>query len=721
MNSVETKRQLLFNRRESGVVFLLIDCVGKLNSLGASVMAELDVYLEMIKKDPTVKAIVMMSGKPDTFVIGADLFEIRKATTIAELHKLSADGHRNLDSVATMEIPVVIAINGACFGGGLELALACHWRIATVNPETIMALPETRLGLIPGLGGTQRLPRLIGLKEALGMILSADPITSQEALAKGLVDEVVSSDDLMEIAEKRALELAANPEKIKDRMELQTFAGWPLKDVDQEKANKLFAMTERSIRIKTKGNYPAQTKAIEVIKAGISEGMVQGLKLEAQAFAELAASEVSANLIALFFATDFAKQSAVGMAAKFDVHTKKVGILGGGTMGPAIANLAAASGFDVVVRVNPGREQALQERLAALPRVRVSEAVSEGAMDRIKCTSSFEDLRDCDLVIEAVAEDLAVKTELLKQVEAVVSESCTIASNTSSLRLSEVGAALKNSTRFVGLHFFHPVDRMALVEVVAMKGTNRRDIARCAGFVTRLGKIPVNVKDGPGFLINRLITSYMFESGRMADEGIPLNHVEEAALEFGMPMGPYELVDEIGMDVAFTVADTLNQAFGERLSPPALLTEAKSVGMVGRKTGVGIYNWDESGRRREFSENVQRLPITISPEKSDTATREAHARRLIFPMVDEAARCLEDKIVMKPREIDMAIVNGIGFPPFRGGLLKYADSVGLKTIAEHLTKQYAATGGQRQLSGLIQKYVAEGRDFYSRGDKGEEG
>lgn len=735
MSTVETRRQIHVSRRDSGVAFLLLDCPGKLNSLGTPVMRELVEALDLIAKDSSIKAVVLMSGKADNFVIGADLFEIRKLTAQQELHALSRDGQQSLNKIACLNIPVVVAINGACLGGGLELALTGHWRIASNEDITQIGLPETRLGIIPGLGGTQRLPRLVGLKAALGLILSADPIGVDEAKQIGLVDEVVSSADLMSAAEKRAVALANDPSPVSKRMSsarevLVQSAGaatdksvpYCLPDVDSERAAKLFAMTERSIRIKTRGNYPAQTRVLEVMKLGIEKGIAAGLDAEAQAFGELASSEVAANLIALFFATDFARGSAASLAAKFnEQNTSTIGIVGGGTMGSSIAHLSAAHGLNVVIRVNESRAKETMENVKALaPRLKDVAADTSEIIDRVHCVSDYADLADAELVLEAVLEDLPTKLAVLKDIEASVGPECVIASNTSSLPLSELSAALAKNDRFVGLHFFHPVDKMPLVEIVALKSTSRKALARAADVITKLGKIPVMVKDGPGFLLNRLLTCYMLESARMAQEGVPLDWIEDAARDFGMPMGPCEVIDEVGCDLAFRVAETLNEAYGERMALPSILKEIQALGIVGKKTGFGIYLWDEeTGRRKEFNPKLSEVSaLRFSSEKADAATKKQLAERIIFPMIDEAARCLEDRIVMKPREIDMAIIHGIGFPPFRGGLMKYADHVGLKEISAKLQKLYE--NDSRTVAPLIDKYVAEGRGFYSRAGKEEE-
>jgi 3-hydroxyacyl-CoA dehydrogenase/enoyl-CoA hydratase/3-hydroxybutyryl-CoA epimerase len=722
MNVTETRNLISVTKRPSGVVVMLLDCPGKLNSLGSAVCHELELALDVVAADASIKAVVMASGKPDTFVIGADLYEIRKAGSVEELYKLSRDGQRTLDKIGAIGKPVVLGVNGACLGGGLELALAGQWRIGTDSPATVVGFPETRLGIIPGLGGTQRLPRLIGLKAALGVILSADAISVGEAKEMGIFDELVAPGELLAKCEERALEFAKDPSAIKERMQTPSVLSqskYCLRDLDEEKALKLFAMTERSVRIKTRGNYPAQTKVVEVIKTGLFDGIDVGMEAEATVFSQLAASEGAHNLIALFFATDFARQSAQSLAAKFGASgTKKIGIIGSGTMGASLANLAASKGLQVILKVREGRQQqALENVRALLPRAKGEGADAdsqEEVFSRVSCTADFGELADVNLIIEAVSEESSAKSEVLTAVSKAVSPQCTIATNTSSLTLADLSGSVEGADRFVGLHFFHPVDRMPLVEIISQKTTSKAAMARAADLVSILEKTPVMVKDGAGFLINRMLTCYLFEAARMAEEGVPLNWIEESAIDFGMPMGPIELLDEVGLETCFKVARCLHNALGDRMAQPEVLAGTQALGVEGKKTGFGIYLWDENGRRREFNPVIKQLTnVNWSADKSDEATRAKLSERLILPMVDEAARCLEEKIVMKAREIDMALILGIGFPPFRGGLLKYADKLGLKDIGSKLESIYSGSKPLRKVSALLTKYIAEGRGFYS--------
>jgi 3-hydroxyacyl-CoA dehydrogenase/enoyl-CoA hydratase/3-hydroxybutyryl-CoA epimerase len=375
-------------------------------------------------------------------------------------------------------------------------------------------------------------------------------------------------------------------------------------------------------------------------------------------------------------------------------------------MGSSIAGLSSERGISAVVKVNPGKAAEASQRIQG---------------DHIQCVEDSAKLGDCQLVVECVPEDVSLKHSVLKQIESAVSPDCTIASNTSALSLGELAAALEKNDRFVGLHFFHPVDRMPLVEIISLKTTSRKAVARAADFVTKLGKIPLMVKDGPGFLINRLLTCCLLASADMMEEGVPLNWMDDSAIDFGLPMGPCELLDEVGLDLGYKVADTLHKTLGERMRPSEILKNIPKLGLVGKKNGKGMYIYDETGRRKEFNPEVAAIPgIRISTDKPDDATKKKIVQRLVMPMVDEAARCLEERIIMKPREVDMAIVYGIGFPPFRGGLLKYADHIGLPEVINQLNDNDRQTAAKRGVAPLIAKYAAEGRGFYSRGGKEEE-
>ncbi len=745
MHVAEEHLEILAVKRESGVALIIFDAPSKFNSLGSRTNAELDTMLDKLESDPQVRAIIIISGKPDSYIVGADLVEIRKLTTEAELLALSLRGQKLLNRVQNSCKPIVGAINGTCLGGGLELALAFDYRVATNAASTRLGLPETRLGIIPGLGGTQRLPVKIGLKAALDMILTAESISAEQALAIGLVEQVVSPDDLIAEAEKHALRLADEFETRKNSQSEQVETSAALEpgnssgikatpfcrtELTSQQALKLLAITERAIRVRTRGNYPAQQRTVQVIREGLENGVEAGMASEARAFAELAAGDVSSNLMSLFFNADFARQAGRSLVNKFPgSKVNTVAIVGAGKMGTSVAQLAATHGINAIVRTDVSKTAKVQERVLSLARIFGKQSgnkidpqsVDPGeVLSRLKIVGEDEELAEADLIVECVVEETDAKTNMLERCSKAAGKHAVIASNTSALSISALSNSVDAPERFIGLHFFHPVDKMQLVEVVAHPETSRAALARAVDFVTRIGKTPLMVKDGPGFLVNRLIIAYLIEVARLLEEPTPANWIEEAAIEFGMPIGPLQMMDEVGIDVSFTVARTLPPRLGDRLSPPAVLENTAALNLSGREGNRGFYLWENAEKRLGLNpELVEKCGYVFSPEKCPPAEKERLIDRLFLIMADEAARCLEEKIVSKPREVDTGVVLGIGFPAFRGGVLKYADKVGLPVVLRKLETIYSTTVGNRQVSSLLRKYAESGRSFYSLSGKEE--
>lgn len=746
--SLETKRELTTVKRSSGVALIMFDSASKFNSLGSSTIQELNSILDVIEKDDSIKAVIGISGKHDSFIIGADLYEIRKTESKEELLRLSRTGQALLNRISTYNKPFVIAINGACLGGGLEIALSCHWRVATTSEKTILGLPETRLGLIPGIGGTQRLPRLIGLKVALDMILSASTVSSQQAKELGLIDELVESDDLIAKAEQKALALIDAPEwkslVQKNQEELQTpvtdvkATPFCLTDLTPEKADKMLAISERAVKLRSKGHYPAQPEAIKAIRAGLQKGLVEGLRVESESFAELAAGEVSANLISLVFNSDLAKASAQALIKKFpDSEVNTIGIIGAGNMGCSLAELAAANGIKSIVKTDISKIESVKEKIEELARrgalhkagkhdAESKQEALDLILSKVQVVSELKELAKADLIIECVAEQYDIKAEKLNELSSAANEKCIIATNTSALSVTELSQSVSKPENFLGVHFFHPVDRMPLVELIAQPSTSKAALAKASNFILKLDKTSLNVKDKPGFLINRLLTVYLFEFARLAEELTPVNWAEDALLEFGMPMGPMQLMDEIGIDVAFTVAKNLEEGLGHRMQSPEIFKRVCAIGMSGKKGNVGFYLWENNEKKLGINPDMlEKTGAVISEEKPNAAEKERIMNRMVFAMLDEAARCLEEKVVARPRDIDFALILGVGFPAFRGGLLKYADQLGLSNVVHKLEGFYAQSfaansAAERTVCPLLKRYATEGRGFYSLAGAKEE-
>ena len=697
-------KTLRLDRAADGVATLWFDCAGKVNVLGDATMQELRELLKDIGGDKSIKALIITSAKPDTFVSGADLHELLGFQSLKEAHSLASEGQAVFNTLENLGKPTVAAINGPCLGGGLEAALCATRRIATNNPLTIIGLPEVRLGLIPGLGGTQRLPRLIPVKLALDFILEASPTSAEKALELGIIDEIVEDPNQLQArARALALELLdgapARPAKAAE---------------DPERLKKLFALMERSVKIRLKGHYPAPLKAIDCVRFSQTSTLAEGLAREAEYFSELAFGNTSRNLIQFFFSQDFITRSAARTAERTAKRPVKVlGIVGSGIMGSEIARYATARGLEVRIKTSSLEKEAqLKEREADQPAIKVS--------------ADYKILADCDLVLEAVVEDVKIKEALLVEIEKNVSDDCVIATNTSSLELIELGQNLKNPQRFVGTHFFYPVDKMQLVEVASHPSTSSEANARALGLVTALQKTPISVKDSTGFIVNRLLTSHLMEASRLAGSGVPINWIEDAAVAFGLPMGPFTLVDELGVMLCITVAKQLYASFGARFTPPAVMKDTDKAGLTGKSIDNGLFLWDSSGRKGEFNPKFVELnKLTISSEKADEATLQFLQDRLILPMIDEAARCLEEKVVRKARELDLAMIIGAGFPAFRGGPLRYADQTGIADLIARTEKVYAAmpvteskeSGTNiRTVSNLLKTMNEQGRRFYASGD-----
>jgi 3-hydroxyacyl-CoA dehydrogenase/enoyl-CoA hydratase/3-hydroxybutyryl-CoA epimerase len=718
-DSTLAKPNILIRKRGSGVAFMILDAGGKTNVLSSLVMDEFKEAIKAVDEDDSIKAVCIVSGKAESFITGADLHEIMKFTDAAQARELSARGQIVFNSLANLSKPTVVGINGVCLGGGLELALCCTERIATDVRETLIGLPETKLGFVPGLGGTQRLPRLIGVRNALEIILAGDPVSAARAHEMGIIDSLTTPDQLFDQVEAAALRLITQWQK---EGRTKSDANSCKDELPPEKLKSLFAMAERSVRIRTKGNYPAQTKVLEVMKLGLKEGLEAGLAMEANVFGELSVTDVSRNLVFLVFTSEFARQSAIATGNKGNTpKTKTVAVIGAGLMGSTIAQLAAEKGFDVLLAsVNENRSARAKQIVGEIA-ARIDKLKAEAGTEKkqvfgtIAALSGDNELQKADLVIEAGAEDAEVKKHILSRISQAIRPQTLIATNTSSLSVTDMAKGLPEGTQLIGMHFFHPVDKMPLVEVITPVGTTRGASAQAVSFLARLGKTPQTVKDSPCFLVNRLLTCYIVEATRVIASGVPVNFVEEAAVSFGMPMGPMALMDEVGLDVANMVAISVFKAFGERMTPPPQLQIALEAGMIGKKTRVGLYLFDESEKRLGLNPLlVEKLKFVITDAKVDKDEAEALARRMILPMVDEAARCLDEKVVRRAREIDLCMVMGMGFPPFRGGLLRYADALGINNVIEELEKIYEKSSVKREVSTFLRKLAAENRSFYAR-------
>ena len=696
---------------QEGIAVITFDAPGPVNTLGSGLLREFDAVFTRLETDPAIRAAVLLSGKAESWIAGADIDELVAVTTATEAEALSRTGQRMLDRLAGLRTPVVAAMHGACLGGGLEVALACRWRVLSDHPRSVCALPEVQLGLLPGAGGTQRLPRLIGLQAALDCILTGRTIRARKAKALGLVDDLVHPAILRTVAITRARELA---EGRRERPARQSGATGVLLEDNPLGRALVFRKAREQVLAKTRGAYPAPLAALEVIAEGQAHGVARGLEAEAKAFGRLAVTDVCRQLTFLFFATTALKKDRGVSADVVPRPVRRLGIVGGGFMGAGIASVAVQ--HDLLVRI---RDASLERVAGALRAVRdvlderrrkkrLTRLAFDDAMSRVSGGTDLTGFARRDLVIEAVFEDLAVKHEVLRQVEAVAPQAI-FASNTSTIPIAQIAAGAAHPERVIGMHFFSPVHKMPLLEVIAAPTTSDETVATAVACGRALGKTVIVVRDGPGFYVNRILAPYLNAAGLLLDEGAAIEAVDEALLAYGFPVGPITLLDEVGLDVAGKSGAVLVAAFGDRMAPSQTLQRVLESGRAGRKGGRGFYTYAE-GKRGAADAAVYALTPHQGARRSIGAS-DMHDR-CVLPMLNEAVRCLEEGIVQTARDGDIGAVFGIGFPPFRGGPFRAIDSVGAAECVRRLEALDARFPGRYTPAPRLREMAARGERFY---------
>jgi len=689
---------------EGGVAVVVVDVAGEsVNTLSPEVGAELRALVGALERDPKVKALVFVSGKKEGFVAGAKIEMLQEVRSAAEAEALARTGQKGFDELERLGKPVVAAIHGACLGGGLEWALACHWRIATDDPRTQLGQPEVQLGVIPGAGGTQRLPRLIGIAAALDIILAGKSVKAKKALSLGLVDEVVPAPMLRQVAVRRAAELAAGTLRRKAPAGVKRFAAHGIAATVQQMLLEenalgrrlLFREARRKLLAKTGGHYPAPEKALQAVQAGYEHGFERGLEVEARLFGELAVSDVARRLMEIFFATTaLKKDTGVDDRSVVPRAVARLGVLGGGLMGGGIAAVSANAGLGVRIRerddASAGRALAgvrgfFEERVR---RRSISRLDLQGSMRLVTATTDWSGFEKVDLLVEAVFEDLALKQEMVQAFEAV-NPTGIFASNTSSIPIAEIAKASRRPESVLGMHYFSPVPKMPLLEIIATPKTAPEVVATAVAVGKRQGKTVIVVNDGPGFYTSRILTPYMNEAAQILVEGARIEEIDRALTEWGFPVGPMTLLDEVGIDVGQKVGKVMSQAFGDRLHAPAALSALVEQGRLGRKSQKGLYLYRD-GKKGGVDEAVYDLLPGGRGRK--TIDRAEIAERVALQMVNEAARCLGEGILRSARDGDVGAVFGLGFPPFRGGPFRWADATGTRSVLARLEKLQQAHG-----------------------------
>ncbi|HTK47918.1 MAG TPA: fatty acid oxidation complex subunit alpha FadJ [Gemmatimonadaceae bacterium] len=701
-----------------GIALVTIDLPHEpVNKVTASLRAEFGQLFGRIETDPTLRGVVLLSGKPDTWIAGADIDEFLTIVSAADAESLSRGGQALLARLDTLRIPVVAAIHGACLGAGLETALACRYRIATDHPKTVLALPEVQLGIIPGGGGTQRLPRLVGLQRALDMILTGRNIRARKALQMGLVDELVHPAILRDVALDRVRRLADGSLEPRHSPKGRGAAGLLLEDNPLGRSL-VFRKAREGVVARTHGHYPAPLAALAAVQAGYDGGPELGYRMESRAFGECAVTDVARELIFLFFATTALKKDP-GVDEEpppepRDVET--LGVLGAGFMGAGIASIAVQQ--DTAVRLKDTDLARVGKGIAAVSEV-LKERLKKKRITRLEYedqlllaggTVEYTGFGKCELVIEAVFEDLALKQRVLREVEPLLRMDAVYASNTSTIPIGRIAEAAQRPTRVLGMHFFSPVHKMPLLEVIATGDTDADAIVTAVAYGKRLGKTVIVVNDGPGFYTTRILSAYMNEAGRLLDEGASIDAVDSALTAFGFPVGPITLLDEVGIDVGGKVGVVLNEAFGARMTPSESLRRVVESGRTGRKGRLGFYRYDEAGRKGEVDPSVYEV-LPGGPERRELPVAEMQ-NRCVLAMVNEAMLCLEQGILRAPVDGDVGAVFGLGFPPFRGGPFRYVDARGAARVLDDLDQLNQRFPGRFAPSELLVEHARAQQRFY---------
>ena len=662
---------LTFDRPESGA-----------NIFDAATMTELSEHVDAIEADQSLRGLIIRSAKKSIFIAGADLKTLLQQAQSGELRDFIAEGQRVFNRIAALKIPSVAAIHGACAGGGYEITLACDWRVASDDPATRIGLPETTLGLIPAWGGSTRLPRLIGEDNAAEVILKGKLYSASESLKIGLVDEIASREQLLEAA-RRLIDKGKRPAP-----EVATSKGKTPLPSDPKSA---------------------RARALGVITTGGANPIDESLKLELDAIVDLGKTESTQNLIRNFFLAEKYKKGTSKTQFEKVAHAA---VIGAGVMGSGIAQWLSSRGVTVILRdvnrelLDRGLANIEKTYAGAVKRGLMAEERAKQGRARIVASTAPMELRDVQFVIEAASEKIDIKKEIFRELSMQAGSKTIIATNTSALPVSKLAHCTVSPDRVIGLHFFNPVSRMKLVEVVVARETSDDTKEHALAFVRQIGKVPVVVRDSPGFLVNRVLFPYLLDAAELFEVGVEAEKIDNALMKWGMPMGPLRLIDEIGIDVTGDIAATLEKAYGRRDRAPDILRRMRESKLLGRKSGGGFYKYEG----REQSPNPP-PPGTGSTAASGSLAKSDLAQRLMFLMVNEAARCIEEKVVDSPEDADYGMILGTGFAPHRGGPLRFAEHFGLKKTIEEMGR--LVQGDDKfEPCDILKKHARDGTKFY---------
>lgn len=708
-----------FLKESNGLATLIFDLKEeKVNKLSAQVILEFNTFLDDVAVQTDIQCLIIRSAKPGMFIAGADINEIKDIREENEAEEKVSFGQNVLNKLEELPFPTIAVIQGVCMGGGTELSLACTYRVVSDHEKVQIALPEVKLGIIPGFGGTQRLPRLIGLQKSLPMILSGKSLDGKKAFKINLADHfileaffesellkfalsILQKDGIKRVLRKRVQKGVVN------RFLDHTFIGNAI----------IYSQAKKTILKTTKGVYPAPLAALRAVKNGYKKSLKKGLDIERNEFAKVCVTTVSKQLISLFFLMEKAKKYT---GVTKDVALKsvtKAGVLGAGLMGGGIAWLFTNRNIKTkmkdinwqAIQLGYQSAQKIYHNLAKKRRLKPHEA--QLGLHRLEGMVTYDGFSQNDIVVEAVIENMDIKKKVLKELEGEVSQNTIIATNTSSLSISEMATALDNPKRFIGMHFFSPVHRMPLVEVIPGENTSDETIASVVNLAKKLKKTPVVVQNCPGFLVNRILIPYVNEAIYCLLDGAKTQMIDSSAEDFGMPIGPLSLADEVGLDVGYKVSKVLEEGYGERMAIPPIFAEmVKDDVLKGKKTGQGFYLHNQ--KTKPVNPKINQI-LEKTSLRDLRLSKDDVVDRLILIMVNEAARCIDEGIIESADYLDLAMIMGTGFPPFRGGLCRYADQHGIDKIVHRLEGLEKSVGERFKPAQLLVNMKKEGRNFYN--------